>query len=217
MNDTKLIIHHLNFSRSTRVLWLAEELGLPYELVAHRRDEAMRAPATLLAVHPLGKAPVVEIDGMRVAESGAIVELLCDRAAALAPAPASASDASERAAFLEWVHFAEGSAMISLMVALPASFMAEAATAGVMPFFAPEIEKVLRHLETAVSQRPYLLQSGFGGADIMNGYVVMAADFAGLLESYPGLIDYRDRLLARPSLERAIAVGGPMFWGTADV
>ena len=204
---SRLKIHHLDYSRSTRAIWLAEELGLEYELVRHRRDAAMRAPATLAAVHPLGKAPVIEIDGTIVAESGAVVELLCERAGKLAPAP----DAPDRSAYLEWLHFAEGSAMMPLMIGILAAHRGEAARAAVMPFFGPEIDKVLRHLEAALSDRAYLLPSGFSGADVMNGYPVFAADFIGRLDDHPALAGYRDRLLARPALARAIAVGGPIF------
>jgi len=152
VSDAELVIHHLNLSRSTRIVWLAEELGVPYELTEHRRDATMRAPASLGAVHPLGKAPVIEIDGIVVAESGAIVELLCERAGRLAPAPGT----PERSAFLEWLHFAEGSAMMPIIIELLSMFMGEGATAGVTPFFAPERGRVLSHLEqlsTALNRR----------------------------------------------------------------
>lgn len=167
----------------------------------------MRAPASLAAVHPLGKSPVIDLDGIIVAESGAIVECLCEQAGRLVPAPGT----PERAAFLEWLHFAEGSAMPPILLDLLSMFMGEAATAGVLPFFAPERDRVLGHLNNAVAVRPYLLPSGFSGADVMNGYVIFAANHVGRLGAYPGLVAYRDRLLARPALQRALVLGGPMF------
>ena len=134
--QTPLIVHHLNNSRSQRILWLLEELGLPYEIVKYQRDpQTMLAPPELRRVHPLGKSPVVTVDGLTLAESGAIIETLVERYGdvRLAPPPGS----PEAVRYRYWLHYAEGSAMPPLLLKLIFDRIGSAK----MPFFAKPVAK----------------------------------------------------------------------------
>jgi glutathione S-transferase len=217
-----LTVHHLNNSRSQRVLWLLEELGLPYEIKHYKRDPAtMLAPPELRAVHPLGKAPVLTDDGLTVAESGAIIEYLLDRHAngALRPAPGT----PERLRFTYWLHFAEGTAMNPLLMKLVFNRILHAP----MPFFAkpiarsianrvldsfvdPNIKRHLEFMEAELASREWFAGDEFSAADIQMSFPLEAsAQRAGLDDRYPKLMAFLERIHARPAYHRALQRGGP--------
>jgi glutathione S-transferase len=201
-------IHHLNHSRSTRVIWLMEELGEPYELTLHTRDPAtFRSPSSLQEVHPLGKAPVIEDGTLRLAESGAIIEYLITTygRGRLAPAPGQPSWPR----YIELLHFAEGSAMFPLLTHLLGLFTGGLSD-GLKGFIAPDIAKTLSHIEAEVGRHGHLLPEGFTGADIQISYVLEMARMGQLTAPYPGLDAYMARLEARPAYKRAFERGGPM-------
>lgn len=199
-------VHHLNYSRSTRILWLMEELELPYELVTYSRDpDSFRAPDSLKGIHPLGKAPVIEADGLVISESGAIVEYVVTRHGGGQLAPAT--EAPEWAAYIEWLHYAEGSAMFPILVHLLGQMAGGAG--GLAAFAEPEIQKTLAYIAGAVQPSGYLL-ADFSAADIQMFYVIEAAKMGGLLTDYPALTDYLDRLETRPAFKRALEKGGPV-------
>jgi glutathione S-transferase len=217
-----ITVHHLNNSRSQRVLWLLEELGLPYEIVKYERDpKTMLAPPTLTKVHPLGKSPVITDDGTTVAESGAIVEYLVERhgGGRLVPAPGS----PERLRYRYWLHFAEGSAMPPLLMKL----IFERIKTTPMPFFAkpiakamankvlammvePNLKRQLDFMEGELSRSEWFAGQEFSAADIQMSFPVeAAAQRAGLDASRPKLMAFLKRIHARPAYQRALARGGP--------
>ncbi|CAM3747316.1 glutathione S-transferase [Corallococcus sp. ZKHCc1 1396] len=204
-----LKVHHLNESRSQRILWLLEELGLDYEIVRYQRDPKTRlAPPELKAVHPLGKSPVVEDDGRVLAESGAIIETLIRRhgKGRLAPAP------EDQDAYTHWLHFAEGSAMLPVMQLLYVKRLGEAG-APLMPRIDSELKNHLGYMEGALQGREYLVGQALSGADIQNSFVLESARAFRLLGEYPNLTAYLDRLHARPAYQRAVEKGGPYALG----
>ena len=203
-----LKLHHLQYSRSTRIIWLMEELGLPYELVSYERDPAtFRAPDSLKSLNPLGKAPTVEDGDLVIAESGAIIEYVVETYGNGRLAPAKGE--RERSKYLEWLHFAEGSAMFPILVVLLGKMTGDT-SGGVQDFVRPELEKTLNYLASALSSNDYLLASGFSAADIQMSYVIEAARMGGMLDGQPGLTAYLERLEQRPAYRRAIEKGGPV-------
>lgn len=200
-----LKVHHLNNSRSQRILWLMEELGLDYEIVPYQRDATTNlAPAALAAVHPLGKSPVVEDGEIKIAESGAIIEYVVERhgGGRLAPDPKSA----DHVAYIEWLHYAEGSAMLPLMLNLYLMRLGEAA-APLQPRVESEIANHLGYISGALGDRDYLL-GDFTGADVQVSFVMELARAFGKLAAYPNLNAYIDRLHARPAFKRSVEKGG---------
>ena len=201
-------VHHLKNSRSTRIIWLMEELGLDYELVTHDRDAAtLRAPDALLRLHPLGKAPILQANDSIIAESGAIIEYVIETSGEgrLAPRPGEA----ERAEYLELLHIAEGSAMFPIVVLLLGG-MTGGLTDGFRGFVTPDLHKVLDYVSTALGDKEYLLDSGFSGADIQMSYVMEAARMGDMLAGRESLQRYLARLEQRPAYRRAIEKGGPV-------
>lgn len=206
-----IIVHHLNDSRSQRILWLLEELGAPYEIVRYQRDATTRlAPPELKAVHPLGKSPVIVDGGRTIAESGAIVEYLVRTHGHGRLAPAVGTPAYDD--YVHWLHFAEGSAMLPLMLALYTSRLGEAA-APLQPRIQSEIANHLGYMEQALGDKPYFLGDALSGADVQLSFVVEAAKARGLLASYPRLTAFADRIHARPAYARALERGGPYAYG----
>jgi glutathione S-transferase len=216
-----IVIHHLNNSRSQRVLWLLEELGVEYEIKRYERDaKTMLAPASLRAVHPLGKSPVITDGAQTLAESGAIVEYLVDRygKGKLAPAPGT----PERVRYAYWLHYAEGSAMPPLLLNLVFNRIAN----GPMPFFAkpvakaivnrvlttfvnPQIKLHLDFMEAELDKSRWFTGNEFSAADIQVSFPLEAAAArAGLDSSRPKLMAYLDRIHARPAYQRALERGG---------
>jgi len=218
-----LTVHHLNNSRSQRVLWLLEELELPYEIVHYQRDpQTMLAPASLRAVHPLGKSPVVTTDdGLVLAESGAIVETLIERFGNGRLAPAAGSPDAVR--FRYWLHFAEGTAMPPLLMKL----VFDRIESSKMPFFArpvakaiaakakaafimPNIASHLSFMEAELGKSEWFAGDAFTGADIQMSFAVEAAQARGGLDAKrPKLMAWLERIHARPAYRRALERGGP--------
>ena len=218
-----ITVHHLNNSRSQRVLWLLEELALPYEIVHYQRDtETMLAPPSLRAVHPLGKSPVVTTDdGLTLAESGAIVETLIERYGNGKLAPAAGSPEAVR--YRYWLHYAEGSAMPPLLLKL----MFDRVDKSNMPFFAkpiakaiaqkaktafimPNIKSHLDFMEGELGRSEWFAGDAFTGADIQMSFPAEAAAVRGGLNgSRPRLMSYLERIHARPAYQRALERGGP--------
>jgi glutathione S-transferase len=217
-----IIVHHLNNSRSQRVLWLLEELGLPYDIRHYARDPAtMLAPPSLRAVHPLGKSPVITDGDAVVAESGAIMEYLLDRYGEGRLRPAAGTP--ERLRFAYWLHFAEGSAMPPLLLKLIFDRLRDAP----MPFFAkpvarniadrmlstfvlPNLKKQLDYMEAELGHSEWFAGGEFSAADIQMSFPVEAAkQRAGLDESRPHLMEFLRRIHSRPAFRRALERGGP--------
>ena len=204
-------VHHLNESRSQRILWLLEELEVPYEIVRYQRNEKTRlAPPELKAVHPLGKSPVIEDGDVKIAESGAIVEYLLAQygKGRLAPAPGSAN----WPAHLEWLHYAEGSAMLPLLLKMYTMRLGEAA-APLQPRIEGEIENNLAHVAGALGERAFLLGDELTGADIQMSFVCEVARAFGKLAAHPNLSAYLDRLHGREAWKRAVEKGGAYHLG----
>jgi len=200
-----LTVHHLNNSRSQRILWLLEELGTPYEIVKYQRMSPMPlAPPELKEVHPLGKSPVITDGGKTIAESGAIVEYIIDRYGngRLRPKPGS----DDYWKYVEWMHYAEGSAMLPLLLALYAGLLGDAADL-LRPRIDGEIANNLSYMEAGLDGRDFFVGSDLTGADIQLLFVVEAA--GSRLEPYPALVAYRDRMHVRPAYQRGIEKGGP--------
>ena len=201
-----LTLHHLNDSRSQRVLWLLEELGLPYEMKRYQRDATTRlAPPELKAVHPLGKSPVITDDDVTLAESGAIVDYIIRRygKGALMPAPGSA----DYEAYNEWLHYSEGSAMLPLMLNLYVSRLKEAG-APLHPRIDSELANHLGYVDRSLQGRDFFVGPSLSGADIQMSFVGEMAKVFGKLEPYPSLAAWLGRMHARPAFKRSIEKGG---------
>lgn len=209
----RLVLHHLNDSRSQRVLWLLEELGLDYEVVRYERNPATRlAPPELKAVHPLGKSPVLQ-DGKRtVAESGAILDYLVRRHGKGRFAPPQDTPAYDD--YAHWMHFPEGSAMFPVLLQMYAMRLGEAA-APIQPRIDGEMANHLGYIDQALEGRDWLLGDSFTAADIQLSFVLEAARAFGKLAAYPNAAAYLDRLEARPAFQRALEKGGPYNLGPA--
>ena len=217
-----ITLHHLNNSRSQRVLWLLEELGLPYEIKHYQRDaKTMLAPPELRAVHPLGKSPVITDDDVTVAESGAIVEYLIDLYGQGRFKPAIGTP--ERLRYTYWLHYAEGSLMPPLLLKLvfdevekaPMPFfikpIAKAISGKVKSaFISPQITQHLDYLERELGKSVWFAGTEFTGADIQMSFALEAAEArAGLNDSRPHLMAWLKRIHARPAYNRALKKGGP--------
>ena len=202
---TMIKIHHLNFSRSTRIIWLMEEMGEPYEIVPYSRNpNTFRSPQTLEQVHPLGKAPVIEDGPLMLAESGAIIEYLISTygRGKLAPAPGGSSWAR----YIELLHFAEGSAMFPLLVHLLGMFTGGLSD-GLKGFITPDIAKILKYLDAEVARNGYLMAEGFTGADIQMSYVIEIARMGKLHEPYASLEAWMSRTRATSRLQACDRTG----------
>ena len=200
-----LTVHHLNDSRSQRVLWLLEELGTPYEIRHYARNATTRlAPPELMAVHPLGKSPVVEDDGLTVIESGAIVDYIIRRHGGGRLQPAAGTRDYE--VYNQWLHYAEGSGMLPLMLRLYTGRLGDAA-APLKPRIDSELANHLGYVNRSLEGRDYLLGSELTGADIQMSFVGEAA--RDLRVQYPAMDAWVRRLQARPAYRRALERGGP--------
>jgi glutathione S-transferase len=217
-----IVVHHLNNSRSQRVLWLLEELGLPYEIKRYQRDpKTMLAPPELRAVHPLGKSPVIEDGGLKLAESGAILEYLAERYGEGRLIPAAGTP--ERLRYIYWMHYAEGSLMPPLLMKLvfrrietgPMPFFARPIARGIARrvldgFVEPNIARHLDFMESELAQRPWFAGGEFTAADIQMSFPLEAAAARGGLDAgRPKLMGLLERSHARPAYRRAIEAGGP--------
>jgi len=201
-----LSLHHLNDSRSQRILWLLEELGTPHELVRYQRNQQTRlAPPELAGIHPLGKSPVIVDGDIRIAESGAIVDYIIRRygKGAMMPAPGSA----EYETYNEWLHYAEGSAMLPLMLNLYVSRLKEAGA----PLHARIDSELANHLgytDRALQGRQFFVGQSLSGADIQMIFVAEMAKVFDRLAPYGNLSAWLSRMHARPAFQRSIEKGG---------
>lgn len=200
-----IVVHHLNESRSQRVLWLLEELELPYEIRSYQRDATTRlAPPELKQVHPLGKSPVLQDAGQTLIESGAIVDYLIRRHSTGALQPATDSDAYT--VYQQWMHYAEGSAMLPLLLKLYVSRLGEAG-APLQPRIESELANHLGYVNESLRDREWLVGDSLSGADIQMSFVGEAA--RGLRASYPHMDAWVRRFQQRPAYQRALVRGGP--------
>ncbi|MFN0185552.1 MAG: glutathione S-transferase [Aquabacterium sp.] len=223
-----IIVHHLENSRSQRVLWLLEELGAPYEVRRHARDpETMLGPPALLRVHPLGKSPVIVDGDIVVAETGAIVEYLLDRFPAGDLRPAPGTEVHRRWRY--WLHFAEGSAMPPLLLKLvfdriaaaPVAFFVKPVVRAIVGkvmagFVTPNLKSQMDFIEQELATRDWLAGPQFTAADIMMSFPLeVAVQRAGLDGRRPRLQALVQRLHARPAYQRALQRGGPYAYADA--
>jgi glutathione S-transferase len=217
-----IIVHHLEHSRSQRVLWLLEELGLPYDVKRYARDpKTQLAPPELSQVHPLGKSPVITDGEVTVAESGAIVEYLVDTYGAGRLKPAAGT--AEHRRYVYWLHFAEGSAMPPLLMKLvfdkvrgaKVPFFVKPVVKGVADqvtraYIAPNLQRLFAFMEAELNARPWFAGDEFSAADIQMSFPLEAAQArAGLDAGYPKLLAWLAGIHARPAYQRALARGGP--------
>jgi glutathione S-transferase len=206
-----LTVHHLNNSRSQRILWLLEELGTPYEIVKYQRMQPVPlAPPELTKVHPLGKSPVITDGGIAIAESGAIVEYILDKYGNGRLRPDGRT--VDYIKYIEWMHYAEGSAMLPLMLNMYLGFLGDGA-AMLRPRVDSEIANNLSYISNALAGRDFLVGRDITGADIQMVFVLEAAGAGGLLKDYPALRKYLAAMQARPAYKRAIEKGGPYDLG----
>ena len=216
-----ITVHHLNNSRSQRILWLLEELGLEYDIKRYQRDAStMLAPPELRQVHPLGKSPVITDGGLTIAESGAIIEYLVGRYGNGRLIPAAATP--ERLRYTYWLHYAEGSLQPMLLMKLIFGRIEK----GPMPFFArpiakaisrkvndafisPNLERNFDYLEGELGRAAWFAGEEFSAADIQMSFPLEAAVARGGLDSKrPKLMAFLDRVHARPAYKKAIERGG---------
>ena len=201
-----LTLHHLNDSRSQRILWLLEELGTPYEMKKYQRDATTRlAPPELMAVHPLGKSPVITDGHVKIAESGAIVDYVIRHHGKGAMMPAR--DSADYEAYNEWLHYSEGSAMLPLMLNLYVGRLKEAG-APLHPRIDSEIANHLGYVEGALGGREFFIGTSLTGADIQMSFVAEMAKVFKKLEPYPNLSAWLTRMHARPAFQRSVEKGG---------
>ena len=202
-----IVVHHLNDSRSQRVLWLLEELGVSYDIQHYARDAQTRlAPPELKAVHPLGKSPVITDNGFTVYESGAIVDYLIRHhgGGRLQPAPHT----QEFEAYHQWLHYSEGSAMLPLMLKLYVSRLGEAG-APLSPRIESEIANHLGYVNTSLKGKDWLVGDELSGADIQMSFVGEVAGARGNREAFPHIDAWVKRFQARPAYKKALERGGP--------
>lgn len=215
-----IVVHHLNNSRSQRVLWLLEELGLEYEIKQYDRDpDTMLAPASLREVHPLGKSPVITDDGLTLAESGAIIEYLVERYGdgQLAPLPNTA----ERLRYTYWLHYAEGSLMPLILMQLVFSQVEKKAPFLLRPiagaiansakssFIEPQTALHINYMEAELEKTKWFVDDNFTAADIQLSFPLEAAAARGSLNArHPNLMAFLNRIHARPAYQQALARGG---------
>ena len=204
-----LIVHHLNNSRSQRVLWALEELGLPYEIKHYQRDAVTNlAPPELKAVHPLGKSPLLEDGGMVIEESGAIIQHLLDTygKGRFQPAPGT----PEALRHLQWMHFAEGSAMTPILLQLYTSRLGDAA-APLTPRISEQLASHFAYLESELRPSGHFVGDDLTGADMMLSFPAEIAVMQGQGESYPKLAAFVAALHARPAWKVAREKGGAYY------
>jgi len=219
-----LTVHHLNNSRSQRVLWLLEELGVPYEVLRYQRLPDMRAAPELRAIHPLGKSPVITDNGSTIAESGAIIEYLIDTygQGRLIPLP----NTPARLRYTYWLHYAEGSAMPPLLLKLLFTVMPKRAPALLRPIVRkvstqvltalvnPQLKQHMAFWEAELSKTQWFAGDEFTAADIQMSFPLEAAAArAGLDQGHPKAMAFLDRIHARPAYQRALEKGGPYTVG----
>lgn len=211
-----LTVHHLNNSRSQRILWLLEEMGTEYEIKAYQRDpQTNRAPEELKAVHQLGKSPVIEHDGLVVAETGAIIVYLLnqfgtDENGHCPFRPEMGTQ--DYVDYVHFLHFAEGSAMLPILLALYTGFLGDAAKP-LQPMIMDEIKKMLDYCEYQLIRSEWFAGDTLTGADFNMIFPLEAARARGRLKGYDACNDYVDRVWQRPAYLRALERGGAYDYG----
>jgi glutathione S-transferase len=202
-----LVVHHLNDSRSQRVLWLLEELGLPYEIRHYQRDATTRlAPPELKAVHPLGKSPVLRDGERTVIESGAIVDYVIRHHGQGRLQPAA--DSADFEIYQQWLHYAEGSAMLPFLLKMYVSRLGDAG-APLAPRIESEIANHLAYVEQSLQGRQWLVGDALSGADIMMSFVGEVAGARADRSAYPNVDAWVRRFQQRPAYRKALERGGP--------
>ncbi|MCV3214769.1 glutathione S-transferase [Plectonema radiosum NIES-515] len=203
-----IIVHHLNNSRSQRVLWLLEELGIEYEIKRYERDtETMLAPESLLSVHPLGKSPVITDGDLTIAESGAIIEYLVERYGNGRLVPASGTP--ERLRYTYWLHYAEGSAMPPLVMRLIFNNFGIGDSKVMDAFILPQIKLHFDYIEGELGKNTWFAGEEFTAADIQMSFPLeIVAGVPEQVESRPKIKEFVDRIHARPAYKRALDRGG---------
>ncbi|KIN63625.1 Glutathione S-transferase family protein [Sulfitobacter noctilucicola] len=197
-------LHHLNRSRSHRIFWLLEEIGAEYEVIHYARDEKTNlAPPELLTVHPLGKSPMIELDGRLVTESGAIVEVLCER---FAPEMIPARDTDAYLSHLEMMHFAEGSAMTPILLNLYVGRLGDAG-APLHPRIQSELDSHFSYLNKVIRPSGHFVMDTLNAADIMLSFPAEVALRLGGGEDFPALASFVQQIQQRPAYKRAMDKG----------
>jgi glutathione S-transferase len=205
-------VHHLNNSRSQRVLWCLEELDLPYEIVKYQRDPVTNlAPESLKKIHPLGKSPVIKDGEQVLIESGAILEYVVRRYGKGRLAPAQSSPDWPR--YLQLMHYAEGSAMLPVMLKLYLSRLGEAG-APLAPRVTSEIENHFGYLDGELAHADWFVCKELTAADINLSFPIQAARMLHGLDKFPNLARFLERIHARPAYKRALEKGGPYLFGS---
>jgi glutathione S-transferase len=201
-----IMVHHLNDSRSQRVLWLLEELGLPYEIRQHKRDPETRlAPPELKQIHALGKSPVIEDGGKVIAESGAIIDYVLRHYGDGRMAPAAS--AAKYDDYIHWMHYAEGSGMPALIIRINVARVGEAA-ASALPRLDGEVALQLGYLNDALKGHPYILGDKFSAADIQLSFIGELAGARFGIDGYPDIKAWVQRFQARTAYQAALTKGG---------
>lgn len=204
-----ITIYHLETSRSERIVWLMEELGLDYQLEVFPREATGAAPPPLKAIHPLGKAPVIRDGDAVLAESGAIVDYIVHRHAGgrLAVQPG----APAYARYLYWLHFAEGSLMSLMLIALVLSRVPEASASPVTARIRERMKQMLAFVDTELRDGPWFAGTDFTAADVMMvfPFTTMRRFLDYDLAPYPNIVAYLERIDARPAYRKAMGVAGP--------
>lgn len=197
-------LHHLNKSRSKRIIWLLEELGVEYEIVPYQRDSVtFLAPPALKLIHPLGKSPVIEDDGMVIAESGAITEYLIEKYGSERLSPAKGS--KEFVEYSQWIHFAESSAIFPLLLKM---FISKdgCETNYVGDYADAEIAKVISYLDQSLQEKRYLVEDKLTGADFMISFIVEIIKNNGQLANFPNIVAYGKQLETHDSFHKADSI-----------
>jgi glutathione S-transferase len=204
-----LIVHHLNNSRSQRILWLLEEIGAPYDIKFYDRDPVTNlAPPELLAVHPLGKSPVLEDAGRIIIESAAIAEYICDYHGGEKLVPPRGTDDHVR--HLQWMHFAEGSAMTPILLRIYTARLGEAA-APLEARITQQLDSHFAYMENAVSEDGHFVGDNLTAADIMLSFPAEIAIMQGLAQRFPKLANFVNACHDRPAWRRARERGGAYY------
>tara|TARA_R110001592_G_scaffold363323_1_gene684038 strand:- start:139998 stop:140633 length:636 start_codon:yes stop_codon:yes gene_type:complete len=209
-----LTVHHLNNSRSQRILWLLEELELDYELKGYKRDPGSNlAPPELEAVHALGKSPVITDGGNTIIESGAIIDYILRiyGQGRLLPAPGSV----EHEQYLQWLHYAEGSAMLPLMLRMYTGRLPDGGAA-LQPRINDELNRHLGYLDKSLEGVDWFVGNTLSGADIQLSFVAELAPLLHPTGTFPNLAAFRNRLQARPAYKKALGKGGQYDFGPPD-
>jgi glutathione S-transferase len=205
-----IVLHHLNDSRSQRILWLMEELALPYEIKRYQRLPTRLAPPELAAIHPVGKSPVITDNGRTVYESAAIIDYVIRRHGGSRLQPDPATTAYDD--YVMWMHYAEGSAMLPLMLNLYVSRLGEGG-APLQPRIESEIANHLGYLDGHLKGRQFLVGDSLTGADIQMSFIPEIAEVYGKRAAFPNLDAWIKCLHARPAWKKALEKGGPYRFG----